>query len=323
MRPNKSGLKIALAVAIPCLLFLVIRERLTWRPRTLRYDAPITAIAYSPNNGKWLAVARQAQLEIRVVQTDRILWSETFHQGLCKALAWSPNGRTLAIMRRSRIQLWDVAAHRVVREMRSDGWYPGTAILFSADGSQLLTGGGEIPTLLWDVKTGKLLKEVAQWTVGTPVAMSPDGHTLALLDYVHYPTRVRLWRWGTWQEQHILVPPGGDALTCVAFAPDSKTAATGTESGRVIFWDVGTGDRSYSATFHYGGVECLAFTHNGQWLATGGGEGDTKLWDAQQHTLLRTLSDHSGAVFALTINPDATQLAAASQKNLVKLWRVR
>lgn len=318
----KRRLKIGLAVLIPLLLFLIIRERLSWRPRTLRYDAPITAIAYSPN-GQWLAVARQAQLEIRKTPGDQLLWSETFHQGLCKALAWAPDGRTLAIMRRSRIQVWDVAGHRLVREMQSDRWYPGTAILFSADGTQLLTGGGEIPTLLWDVQTGKLQREVAQWTVGTPVALAPDGHTLALLDYVHYPTGVRLWQYGSWKELHILAPPHGDALTCVAFAPDSKTVATGTESGRVILWDVGTGRQLSSATFHYGGVECLAFTRDGQWLASGGGEGETKLWDAHQYTLLRTLNDHSGAVFALSISPDATQLAAASQKNLIKLWRVR
>jgi WD40 repeat protein len=71
------------------------------------------------------------------------------------------------------------------------------------------------------------------------VVISPDGKTLALR-YAAGTTdsTVKLRDLGTGAT--VGKVEAGSTVHCVAFSPDSKTLATGDESGRIILWDVAT-----------------------------------------------------------------------------------
>ena len=66
----------------------------------------------------------------------------------------------------------------------------------------------------------------------------------------------------------------------MAFSPDGKTLASGSNDGTVRLWDVATGRPiGEPLTGHTGLVYSVAFSPDGKTLASGSGDGTVRLWD--------------------------------------------
>jgi WD40 repeat protein len=82
------------------------------------------------------------------------------------AVAFSPDGRTLATAIDGTIRLWDAATQQEIGTPMAAGPDPLDAVAFSPDGRTLATAGGDGTTRLWDTAT--------QQEIGTPMAAGPD-----------------------------------------------------------------------------------------------------------------------------------------------------
>jgi WD40 repeat protein len=168
------------------------------------------------------------------------------HHERVNLFAFSPDGKVLAVTYADRaVRLWDsVTGKELGRLHCPDGM--ALSLTFSPDGKILAAGlaalreNGEFAvegTLLrlWEVATGKLIKQVhGDWHSTCSVAFSPDGKTLAAgtrLDTVH------LWEVASGLERGRFTGHQSSVET-LAFAPDGQLLASGSGDGTALIWDV-------------------------------------------------------------------------------------
>ncbi len=113
------------------------------------------------------------------------------------------------------------------------------------------------------------------------------------------------------------------AVNCVAFSPDGKVLASGSDDQTIKLWDVQTGRTLQTLMGHSGNVFSVAFSPDGKVLASGSGDRTIKLWDVQTGGALQTLTGHSSYVFSVAFSPDGKILASGSSDGTIKLWDVQ
>ncbi len=114
----------------------------------------------------------------------------------------------------------------------------------------------------------------------------------------------------------------GTSVYSVAFTPDGKTLATGSEDGTVRLWQVEDGSLINSLDGESGLIVGVTFSPDGKTLATGSGDGAVQLWQVEDGSLIDTLVEGGSGWVFVAFTPDGRTLATASVDGAVQLWRV-
>jgi RNA polymerase sigma factor (sigma-70 family) len=243
-----------------------------------------------------------------------------------ECVAVSPDGGTLATgSLGSTIRLLDAASGKRLGDVAGhESWLKFVA--FTGKGPTVLSADSNGSLRLWDAVSGKELPAPAVERDYTgPVALSPDGRTLAfggspgirLYDLAAGKSGLKLkgherQLWG------LAFSPKGDVLASVAFLDRS-----------VRLWDPATGkELGQIVTNHQNQPQCLAYSPDGKLLATGG-EYDNSLclWDVKSRQKLRQWVGHEESkerhfrgVSVVAFSPDGRVLASAGTDQTVRLW---
>ncbi|MEV6975591.1 TIR domain-containing protein [Kitasatospora sp. NPDC093806] len=104
----------------------------------------------------------------------------------------------------------------------------------------------------------------------------------------------------------------------VAFSPDGRLLAVGSEDGSVLVCDAVTGVALRTLKDHIGRVYAVKFS--GEVLATGSADGTVRLWDPVSGECRHRLDVHPGGVWPVSLAPGGRMLATGDLNGVVTLW---
>jgi WD40 repeat protein len=146
------------------------------------------------------------------------------------------------------------------------------------------------------------------------LAVSPNRRWLATGGH---DGKVKLWDARTLRLVRTLTGFRGLAW-CVAFSPDSKVVAAGSDSIRL--WEVATGRQLHQFVGHQALVVSLAFHPNRPWLVSAADDGTVRLWDVLSGRPRGILFDFDEGVHGVAFRPDGRWLVAACHDRRAALW---
>ena len=219
------------------------------------------------------------------------------------SIAYSPDGKLLAIPSPDGLQLWnpETGEHKHTfehsLEIENFSFSPDGNTIAGMYAQQRKVWHNEDKTsyrpliyhivLLWDTVTQKRKSTLETTDSVESIEFNPDGDTIATLNA---DNTVQVWDVGTGELEYTLEHTGG--IVGISYnleRPDIFITAHADKTTRV--WNTGTQTlkHTFRLTEHIDVIGSAAFTPNGNTLATGSADGSVQLWDATTGILKETL----------------------------------
>lgn len=243
------------------------------------------------------------------------------HEGPVNAVAFAPDGRTLATAGSDgTVILRRVADRRTIATFTLPGRV--RAVAFSPDGSTLAATSTDGPARLWDTSAGG--------GGGTPlpastagaraVAFAPDGRSLAVAGA---DGTIGLWDTAGNHGASASLTGHTGRVNALAYAADGRTLVSAGADRTVRLWDVAGRRTTATLTGHSDDVNGVAYTPDGTTVVSAGGDGTTRLWDVAGGRAVATLAGHTDYVLGVAVDSRGALLATAGFDTSVVLWDLR
>jgi WD40 repeat protein len=262
------------------------------------------------------------------------------------AVAWSPDGRELAVAAQdtqgsgieTRVtggaaQVWDATAKRRVATLA--GHERGaSALAWTGDGKTLLTGGPDPGVRVWRARDWTLrrtlrhagddeIAEIATPAVGSDVAVTsalPRGPLT--LEGVAGPEAdrvgTRVWDLRTGE----LIRAFPRSIGPAAINPDGSTLAFGPPGNVIQVFDIAKSESRPALSGHDGPIRALRYSRSGVYLVSSSADGTVRVWNPSQSELVATFAGHQGEVVAADADIGVERVVSGGQDGTARVWSV-
>jgi len=196
-------------------------------------------------------------------------------------------------------------------------WSPDCAFggaAVSPNGSHISAMSSEERLLVWTLRISDKPRDLGRADAGVygATAFSPDGRRIAaaghVLRMVDVESGNELWA----------LPRDNYVFLTVAFRPDGKTIATGSQDTSIRLWNSETGKEIAILRGHQGYVDVVAFSPDGEKMVSWARDGQLFLWDLSvAKPSYKSLGKTKGGA---AFSPNGRWVASGGPSKLVQLW---
>ncbi|NOZ39932.1 MAG: protein kinase [Planctomycetes bacterium] len=317
------------------LSYLCQLSRQTWR-----VDAPVEAVAISPDGRTFASGDWDGKAQLWDLQTGAVLHSMT-HGQYVHAVAFDASGHRLATGSSDHtVHIYEVESGELLQTLagHTDAV---VSVRFSADGKRLLTAGFDNTARIWDLGTGELVQTLTghSWWVWA-AEFSPDDSRIVT---VSQDGKAIVWQRDEQREESNAYRPLTEfakhrgPIYAAQFSPDGAAIATAGHDRRVLLWnpdevqpvDIARRLDRFTdppapfreLTQHEGPVRTLAFSPDGSQLVSGGQDNVLRIWDLAANRQRTVLRGHASHVRDCVFSPDGQLLLSAGRDQQIKLWQ--
>jgi WD40 repeat protein/DNA-binding SARP family transcriptional activator len=329
MAVSRDGRRLAVGTEGKVLWLDVATWKQTAPPLLIDNKRWLDRLTLSPD-GRMLAVTTHPTTTGASGRSKAVLWDLASRRQLRSldgdgALAFSPDGRTLAISGRRRGEILLIDPVTGKRRRTLSGHTPEVgALSFSHDGAALASTDEDGTVIVWDLATGRARETLRGHAAGvTGLAFSPDDRTLYTASQ---DKSVIVWDLGG--DRRLGRPfAAGRRVSSQTFGPSQRFGkggallARGHDDGTVTLVDlarrvpVGT-----PLPAHPSAVRAVALSRDGRMLATADAP-TVIVWDlTTRRPTRRPIKVFSGDTVDVAISPDGRTLAIAEGSGVVTLW---
>ncbi len=250
---------------------------------------------------------------------DQIIELARWGRGIIEDIAYSPDGKAIALASASGIVLIGSDSLKELSSIESES--PATSLAFSADGALIAAGLEDGKVALWDVNTRELLRSLSGPAKPiSSVSFSPDGRLLA---GGSTDGTANVWQVSDGALQQTF-KSHSRAITAVAFAPDGGSLFSASEDGSVHQLEMPDGKvlRVFGGYTNAG----ISLSADGAVLAAAGEDyysgqkGKVRVWTVADGKLVRTID--APEVTNVALSPDGQLVAAGEAGHTASVWNV-
>jgi len=123
------------------------------------------------------------------------------------------------------------------------------------------------------------------------------------------------------QKPELVVQTGHSSkVTALAYSPDGRLLASGSEDKTVKIWEASTGREIRTLYGHTWKVTAVAFSPDSQMLASASWDRTVRIWNVRTGKELIRLEGHTDLVTAICFSRDGSVLASIADDKTVRIW---